>query len=117
MRDKMTMRGRGFGFVKMAFKDEDEAKKAKEQILSQNNYHGHNILGKKVDVKSADDYQGKGAGGGMNPMMGGFGGGGVPPFMGGGNPMMNPYGKMDGMPPVAKPNPYVIAEPANRGGE
>jgi hypothetical protein len=59
MRDKLTMRGRGFGFVKMAFKDEEEAQKMKEQILSQNEYQGHYILEKKVDVKSADDYQGK----------------------------------------------------------
>jgi len=59
MRDKLTMRGRGFGFVKMAFKDEEEAQKMKEQILSQNEYQGHFILEKKVDVKSADDYQGK----------------------------------------------------------
>lgn len=62
MRDKMTMRGRGFGFVKMSFKDEDEAKQKKEQILGQN-YQGHFILDKKVDVKSADDYQGKVMGG------------------------------------------------------
>jgi hypothetical protein len=34
MRDKATMRGRGFGFVKMAFKDEEEANKVKEQIIS-----------------------------------------------------------------------------------
>ncbi len=59
MRDKLTMRGRGFGFVKMAFKDEEEAQKMKEQILNQNEYQGHFILEKKVDVKSADDYQGK----------------------------------------------------------
>jgi len=26
MRDKMTMRGRGFGFVKMSFDDEEQAK-------------------------------------------------------------------------------------------
>jgi len=43
----------------MAFKDEEEAQKMKEQILSQNEYQGHYILEKKVDVKSADDYQGK----------------------------------------------------------
>lgn len=58
MRDKATGRGRGFGFVRMIFKDEDEAQKMKEIIL-QNNKKGHVILDKKVDVKSADEYQGK----------------------------------------------------------
>ena len=33
MRDKMTGRGRGFGFVRMIFTDEDEAEKAKGYIL------------------------------------------------------------------------------------
>lgn len=36
MRDKLTMRGRGFGFVKMTFKDEEEAQQMKETILNQN---------------------------------------------------------------------------------
>ena len=58
MRDKATGRGRGFGFVRMISKDEDEAQKMKEIIL-QNNKKGHVILDKKVDVKSADEYQGK----------------------------------------------------------
>jgi hypothetical protein len=39
--------------------------------LDQNATEGHFILEKKVDVKSADDYQGKQGGG-----MGGGGGGG-----------------------------------------
>ena len=34
MRDKTTSRGRGFGFVKMSFKDEEEAQRAKEQIIN-----------------------------------------------------------------------------------
>ena len=60
MRDKATGRGRGFGFVRMILKDEDEANKVKDQIIAGNNKGGHFILDKKVDVKSADDYQGKG---------------------------------------------------------
>jgi hypothetical protein len=56
MRDKQTGRGRGFGFVRMVFNDEDEAKKVKDQIIASNNDKGHFILDKKVDVKSADDY-------------------------------------------------------------
>lgn len=59
MRDKATMRGRGFGFVKMTFKDEEEAQRAKDQIINQNSYQGHFILDKQVDVKSADDYHEK----------------------------------------------------------
>ena len=34
MRDKMSGRGRGFGFVRMIFKDEEEANKAKDDILT-----------------------------------------------------------------------------------
>lgn len=34
MRDKATMRGRGFGFVKMVFKDEEEANRVKEQVIN-----------------------------------------------------------------------------------
>ena len=56
MRDKATGRGRGFGFVRMILKDDDEAQKVKDQILSVNAHKGHFILDKKVDVKSADDY-------------------------------------------------------------
>jgi RNA recognition motif-containing protein len=59
MRDKVTGRGRGFGFVKMVYKDEGEAQKKKEEIVSLNHTRGHYILDKKVDVKSADEYQGK----------------------------------------------------------
>lgn len=47
------------------------------------------ILDKKVDVKSADDYQGKSGGGGGN--------------MGGGQ-------QQHQQPMIQKPNPYVIAE-------
>jgi RNA recognition motif-containing protein len=36
MRDKVTMRGRGFGFVKMSFDDEDQAHQMKEKIILQN---------------------------------------------------------------------------------
>ena len=62
MRDKITQRGRGFGFVLLSFGDEDEAQEAKQKILqkNQNRAEGHFILDKRVDVKSADDYQGKG---------------------------------------------------------
>ena len=56
MRDRATGKGRGFGFVKMKFNDEDEALKVKEQILDINATDGHYILEKKVDVKSADDF-------------------------------------------------------------
>lgn len=59
MREKTTGRGRGFGFVRMIFKDEDEAQAVKEQIIKQNQTSGHFLMDKKVDVKSADDYQGK----------------------------------------------------------
>lgn len=88
MRDKMTGRGRGFGFVRMIFKDEDEANKAKDDILRQNLGLGHIILDKKVDVKSADDYQGK-----ANPNM----------------PLQ------PNTPLIQKPNPYVIAETKQTG--
>ena len=62
---------------------------------------------KKVDVKSADDYQGK--------MMGSI------PGMGGQQPSMPGMGPPMGMipgfgvPPLPKPNPYVIAETKMKG--
>jgi RNA recognition motif-containing protein len=37
MREKATGRGRGFSFVKMVFKDEDEAQQMKQEIIDQNN--------------------------------------------------------------------------------
>ena len=55
----MTGRGRGFGFVKLIFNNDDEAAEKKREILDINARDGHYILDKKVDVKSADDYQGK----------------------------------------------------------
>jgi RNA-binding protein Musashi len=60
MRDRATGRGRGFGFVLVSFTDEPEACKKKDTILGLNKQGGHFILEKRVDVKSADDYQ-KGA--------------------------------------------------------
>lgn len=62
MRDKATGRGRGFSFVRMTFNDDDEAALRKQDILNENLNPGHFILEKKVDVKSADDYQGKTSG-------------------------------------------------------
>lgn len=56
MRDKATGRGRGFGFVLVSFRDEAEARQKKDQIINQNKNPGHMIMGKRVDVKSADDY-------------------------------------------------------------
>lgn len=57
MRDKATGRGRGFGFVLVSFKDEAQAIEMKASILQKNRNPGHFILEKRVDVKSADDYQ------------------------------------------------------------
>jgi hypothetical protein len=68
MRDRATQRGRGFGFVLVSFTDEEGAKVGKNRILMVNSTEGHFILDKRVDVKSADDYTGKGQG----PPMGGI---------------------------------------------
>lgn len=43
MRDKATGRGRGFGFVLVSFRDENEAKQKKDQILNMNKNPGHMI--------------------------------------------------------------------------
>lgn len=56
MREKLTQRGRGFGFVLLSFSDEDEAQQIKRSIIGQNKTEGHFILDKRVDVKSADDH-------------------------------------------------------------
>jgi len=56
MREKLTQRGRGFGFVLLSFNDEDEAQIVKRSIIDQNKIKGHYILDKRVDVKSADDH-------------------------------------------------------------
>ena len=97
MRDKATGRGRGFGFVRMVLQDDDEATRIKDKIIYQNSKEGHYILDKKVDVKSADDYQGKTT----NPMH-------HAPPMGGG--ISGGGGGGAGAPLIQKPNPYVIAE-------
>jgi hypothetical protein len=56
MRDRVTQRGRGFGFVKMQFENKEKAQDGKQKILETNASKGHFINEKKVDVKSADDY-------------------------------------------------------------
>jgi len=62
----------------VSFDGEDGAKIGKERILMVNKTDGHFILDKRVDVKSADDYTGKGPGGEL-------GGGGHPNQSFGGN--------------------------------
>ena len=59
MRDKQTGRGRGFGFVKMQFENKELAQENKFKLVSINKdeQRGHWINEKRVDVKSADDYQ------------------------------------------------------------
>jgi len=58
MRERATKRGRGFGFVKMQFKDRQDAEVNKIKLLkiNQDSQQGHYINEKRVDVKSADDY-------------------------------------------------------------
>ena len=51
----------------MAFADEEAAVGGKAEILALNKGKGHYILDKRVDVKSADDYQGKVEGGRSEP--------------------------------------------------
>jgi len=56
MRDKQTLKGRGFGFVKMRFETFNMAQENKFRIIKINSEKGHFINQKRVDVKSADDY-------------------------------------------------------------
>ena len=108
MRDKITQRGRGFGFVLLTFGDEDEAQSAKDKILGKNRTGGHFVLDKRVDVKSADDYAG-GDGGGMGGGGGGGrggGGGGRGGHHGGGSQYMVTNSGQT----IQKPNPYVMVE-------
>lgn len=94
MRDKMTGRGRGFGFVLLSFKDEQTAQEMKSAILYQNKEGGHFILEKKVDVKSADDYQ-KGALGSQDNLQ---------------PNLRNQSITTASGQQIQKPNPYVICE-------
>jgi hypothetical protein len=56
MRDKQTLKGRGFGFVKLRFETFAKAQENKMRIIQINTDKGHFINQKRVDVKSADDY-------------------------------------------------------------
>ena len=58
MRERDTNKGRGFGFVKMRFENREKALDGKQKIIDKINIssEGHIINGKRVDVKSADDY-------------------------------------------------------------
>jgi RNA recognition motif-containing protein len=64
--DRETGRPRGFGFVEMS--NEDEARKAIEEI------NGRDVQGRQVAVKEAEDRRGGSGGGGGG--RGGYGGGG-----------------------------------------
>ena len=103
MREKMTQRGRGFGFVLLSFNDEDEAQQVKRSIIGQNKTpDGHSILEKRVDVKSADDHQGRGEGGHM-----GGGGGNHQGGQHGGHHSNNNFMMTNNGQQIQKPNPYV----------
>ena len=102
MREKVTNRGRGFGFVLLSFGDEDEAQRVKRSIIAQNKQDGHHILDKRVDVKSADDHQGRGEGGGNHMGRGGDG-----QHHGGNNNMNSSHFMMNNGQHIQKPNPYV----------
>jgi RNA recognition motif-containing protein len=74
--DRETGRPRGFGFVEMS--NEDEARKAIEEI------NGRDVQGRQVAVKEAEDRRGGGGGGGGGRGGGGYGGGGGGGYGGGG---------------------------------
>ena len=106
MRDRMTQRGRGFGFVLLSFTSEDEAQQIKRRIIGINNNKqegGHYIMDKRVDVKSADDHHGNRDGG----QMGGGGGGGSNH---GGHQQQNNFMVGQNGQHIQKPNPYCQVE-------
>ena len=74
----------------------------KRSIIAQNKQEGHHILDKRVDVKSADDHQGRGEGG--NNMGGGRG---ENHHHGGGGQMNSSHFMMNNGQHIQKPNPYV----------